>query len=216
MDAYTFSLALGGIGLLVMGVSGLGHRLHPGGHAAHGHGHGSHGHHGAIKAGGKAHAGQPGAQPAHGIHVGIARVSRAFLTILSPRVAFSLLLGFGATGFLLKNVFGGAIVIALAAVGGVVFESILVRPLFNFLSKFASDPALTLEATLGDEVQVVTGFDPQGQGLVSVELNGQIVQLLGTLTPEDRSGPKVRAGDTLFVKDVDSARHRVVVSRTQD
>lgn len=216
MDAYTFALALGGIGLLVMGVSGLGHRMHPGGHAAHGHGHGQHGHHGVVKAGGKAHAAQHGAQHAHGINVGIARVSRAFLTILSPRVAFSLILGFGATGFLLKGIFGGAILVAFAAVGGVAFEGILVRPLFNFLSRFASDPALTLDATLGDEVQVVTGFDPQGQGLVSVELNGQIVQLLGTLTPEDRAGPRVHAGDTLFVRDVDSARHRVVVGRTPD
>lgn len=208
MDAYTFTLALGGVGLLVMGVSGLGHRLHPGGHV--GPGRGSHGHQGVMKGGGKAH-GAP-----HGVHAGIARVSRAFLTILSPRVAFSLLLGFGASGYLLKGLFGGALLVAFAAVGGVVFESLLVRPLFNFASTFASDPALTLEATLGDEVQVVSGFDAQGQGLVAVELNGQIVQLLGTLTPEDRSGPRVRAGDTLFVKDVDSARHRVVVSRLQD
>lgn len=213
MDAYTFALALGGLGLVMMGVSGLGHRLHPGGGAT---GH-AHGHHGGMKAGGKGHAVQHGgAQQAHGVHVGIARVSRAFLTILSPRIAFSLILGFGATGFLLKGVFGGALLIAFAAVGGVVFESILVRPLFNFLSKFASDPALPLEATLGDEVQVVSGFDAQGQGLVAVELNGQIVQLLGTLVPADRAGPKVRAGETLFVRDVDSARHRVVVGRTPD
>lgn len=207
MDAYTFSLALGGLGLLVMGVSGLGHRLHPGGggHAGHAHasGHG-HSHHGVVKAGGGP----------HDVHVGIARVSRAFFTLLSPRVAFSLILGFGAAGFLLKSVFGGALLIAFAAVGGVVFETILVRPLFNLLSKFASDPALSLEATLGDEVQVVSGFDMEGQGLVAVELNGQIVQLLGTLVPADRAGPKIRAGETLFVRDVDSARHRVVVGRT--
>jgi hypothetical protein len=216
MDAYTFSLALGGIGLLVMGVSGLGHRVHPGGRVGHGAGHGHGHHHGALKAGGKGHSAHPGTQPTHGMQVGIARVSRAFLTILSPRVAFSLLLGFGATGFLLKSVFGGPILIAFAAVGGVVFESILVRPLFNLLSKFASDPAMTLESTLGDEVRVVSGFDAQGQGLVAVELDGQIVQLLGTLSLEDRRGPKVRTGDTLFVKDVDSARHRVVVGRSQD
>ena len=150
------------------------------------------------------------------MHVGIAKVSRAFLTILSPRVAFSLLLGFGVTGFVLKSVFGGPLLIAFAAVGGVVFESVLVRPLFNFLSRFASDPALTLESTLGDEVRVVSGFDAQGQGLVAVELDGQIVQLLGTLAPGDRAGPKVRVGDTLFVKDVDSTRHQVVVGRSQD
>lgn len=195
MDAYTFTLALGGIGLVVMGVSGLGHRLHPGpgqhlGHGAHGHGQG----HGMAKAGGRGgHAVQHGAQPAHGVHVGIARVSRAFLTILSPRVAFSLLVGFGATGLLLKSAFGGPLLIAFAAVGGVFFEGVLVRPLFNLLSRFASDPALTLESTVGDEVQVVSAFDAEGQGLVAVELDGQIVQLLGTLAPEDRGGPRVRA-----------------------
>jgi hypothetical protein len=166
-----------------------------------------------VKGGAKGgHAGQQ----AHGMHVGIARVSRAFLTLLSPRVAFSLLVGFGATGFLLKGVFGGALLIALAAAGAVAFEGVLVRPLFNLLSRFASDPALTLESTLGDEVRVVSGFDAQGQGLVALEVDGQIVQLLGTLVPEDRAGARVRAGDTLFVKDVDSARHRVVVGRSQD
>jgi hypothetical protein len=151
-----------------------------------------------------------------GMHVGVARVSRAFLTLLSPRVAFSLLVGFGATGFLLKTVFGGPVLIALASVGAVCFEGVLVRPLFNLLSRFASDPAMTLESTLGDEVRVVSGFDAQGQGLVALEVDGQLVQLLGTLPPEDRAGPRVRAGDTLYVKDVDSARHRVVVGRSQD
>jgi hypothetical protein len=210
MDPYTFTLALGAVGLLVMGVFGLGHRLHPGGHAGHvGHGRGAHHGHGMVKGG--SHAVQHG----H-VQVGIARVSRAFLTILSPRVAFSLLVGFGATGFLLKTVFGGPVLIALASAGAVFFEGVLVRPLFNLLSRFASDPAMTLESTLGDEVQVVSGFDAHGQGLVALEVDGQIVQLLGTLAPEDRAGPRVRAGDTLFVKDVDSARHRVVVGRTQD
>lgn len=209
MDPYSFTFALGGIGLLVMGVSGIGHRLHPGGHVGHGHGQGHHGH-GGVKGGGRS------VQHGHGAQAGLARVSRAFLTILSPRVAFSLLLGFGATGFVLRGAFGGPVLIAFAAVGGLVLESLLVRPLFNFLSRFASDPALSLEATLGDEVQAVTGFDAQGQGLVSVELNGQIVQLLGTLSPEERSGPKVRAGERLFVRDVDGARHRVVVGRTPE
>jgi hypothetical protein len=212
MDAYTFTLALGAVGLVLMGVSGLGHRLHPGGHVGHGHHHG-HGH-GMAKGGAK--GGSRSAQHGHGVQSGVARVSRAFLTILSPRVAFSLLVGFGATGFLLKSVFGGPVLIALASAGAVFFEGIMVRPLFNLLSRFASDPAMTLESTLGDEVRVVSGFDAQGQGLVALEVDGQIVQLLGTLVPEDRAGPKVRAGDTLFVRDVDSARHRVVVGRMQD
>jgi len=204
MDPFTFTLALGGVGLLVMAVSGLGHRLHPGSGPGH-----AHHTHATVKTGAKSPA-----PPGHGVHAGVARVSRAFLTILSPRVAFSLLVGFGATGFLLKAVFGGPVLIAVAGAGAVCFEAVLVRPLFNLLSRFASEPALTLESTLGDEVQVVSGFDADGHGLVSLELNGQIVQLLGTLVPEDRAGARVRAGETLYVRDVDAERHRVTVGRT--
>ena len=214
MDAYTFTLALGGLGLLIMAVSGFGHRLHPGQGPGRGAHPGAHGHHGhaVAKAGGKA----PATPSAHGIHASVAKVSRAFLTILSPRVAFSLLVGFGATGFILKSWLGGPVLIAIAAAGGVFFESVLVRPLFNLLSRFASDPALTLESTLGDEVRVVSGFDAQGQGLVALEVDGQIVQLLGTLIPGDRGGARVRAGETLYVREVDAERHRVVVARTPE
>jgi len=209
MDPFTFTLALGAVGLLVMGVSGLGHRLHPGSHSV---GHGHHGHgHAAAKTGGRG----PAAPHAHGMQVGVARVSRAFLTLVSPRVAFSLLLGFGATGFLLHGVLGGPLLAAVAVAGAACFEGLLVRPFFNLLSRFASEPALTLESTVGDEVQVVSGFDAEGHGLVAVELDGQIVQLLGTLASEDRTGPRVRAGEKLYVQDVDSGRHRMVVGRRQ-
>jgi VCBS repeat-containing protein len=64
-----------------------------------------------------------------------------------------------------------------------------------------------------DRATAVTGFDAQGQGLVSIILDGQIVQLLGTLRPEDRQlGVRVRAGDALTVEDVDGKRNQCTVS----
>src|ERR1043166_8202267 len=95
MDLYTTSLILGAAGLAVMGLGGVGHHSHAGsthGHAS-GHGHASHGHasHGH---GGHAHL----HGPAHGgAHAPSFResASRGLLSVLSPRVLFSVRLGFG-------------------------------------------------------------------------------------------------------------------------
>lgn len=202
MDLYSFSLALGAVGLGAMAVSGLGHHLHHGGHAPAGRG-GARGPHGGHGAG----------QHGHGIHVGIAKVSRAFLTLLSPRVAFGLLVGFGAAGMVLRHVLGGPVLLAAGVGGAALFEFGLMRPIWNFTLRFASPPALTLESAVGDEAEAVSAFDARGQGLVALEVDGQIVQLLGTLTPDDlRAGVRIRAGDRLFVSDVDGERHRVTVS----
>jgi translation initiation factor IF-1 len=81
------------------------------------------------------------------------------------------------------------------------------------MMRFASAPALTLESVLEDEVQAVTGFDAEGHGLVTVEVDGQVVQVLATLRSEDRAaGVRVRAGDRLRVEEVDDRRNRCVVS----
>jgi translation initiation factor IF-1 len=64
-----------------------------------------------------------------------------------------------------------------------------------------------------DEVRAVTGFDRDGHGLVAVELDGQVVQILATLRAADRAaGVRVRAGDRVRVDEVDAARNRCVVS----
>ena len=60
----------------------------------------------------------------------------------------------------------------------------------------------------------VTDFDSHGFGLVRLNLDGQVVQLLGQLAPEERSGDRVRSGETLFVRSVDPAKQRCVVCRT--
>jgi len=221
MDIYVFSLALGVLGLGTLALGGLGHhgQAHHGhahhGHGSghHGHGHGpghhapgQHGHHGQASHAISAHAGPGGAA-----------LNATLWTLGAPRIVFSVLLGLGATGMIVRGVFGGAVagvlLFALAVVGGLAFERLVVRPLLALLFGFASTPARTLDSTLLDEALAASGFDANGEGLVALEVDGQVVQVLGTLRPEDRAlGIRVRAGDRLRVEDVDGARHRCTVA----
>lgn len=169
---------------------------HAGGHAAHGHGHAQHGH------GEHGHAGNAGKA-----------VGGWFLSFLSPRVLFSVLIGIGAAGLLLGGVLGGTLLAVAAVALGFLFEIAAVRPVWNFFFRFGSEPALTLESAVTDVATAVTGFNREGEGVVKIELDGQIVQVLARLAPADReSGIRVHAGDTLVVDDVDPVRNRCVVS----
>lgn len=236
MDFYLFSLLLGFVGLLVMAVSGVaGNHGHAGGQGHGGHLHGPdvgdvnvHGIAGHAHAGGHLHAGPAGGHAVQGhghaphghghgddTHAGDAgkAVGNWFLSFLSPRVLFSVLVGLGAAGLLLGGVLGGALLAVTAVVSGFLFEIAAVRPVWNFFFRFASDPALTLESAVTDVATAVTGFNREGEGVVKIELDGQIVQVLARLAPPDReSGVRVRAGDTLVVDDVDPVRNRCVVS----
>jgi hypothetical protein len=138
-------------------------------------------------------------------------VGEYLLSLLSPRVFFAILVGIGAAGLLLDPYTGGVLLMAIALAAGFGFEGLLVRPFWNFFFRFASTPAQTLDSALMDRATAVTGFDAEGQGVVSIILDGQIVQLLGTLRPEDRH-VRVRAGDALMVEDVDGKRNRCTVS----
>ena len=60
----------------------------------------------------------------------------------------------------------------------------------------------------------VTDFDSKGYGLVRLNLDGQVVQLLGQLAPEEQLGARVRSGETLFVRSVDPGKQRCVVCRS--
>jgi len=171
---------------------------HAGGHAAHGHGHASHG----QGHGDHAHAGDAGKA-----------VGNWFLSFLSPRVLFSVMVGIGAAGLLLGGVLGGTLLAVTAVIAGFLFEVAAVRPVWNFFFRFGSEPALTLESAVTDVATAVTGFNREGEGVVKIELDGQIVQVLARLAPADReSGIRVHAGDTLVVDDVDPVRNRCVVS----
>lgn len=198
MDLYVISLAAGAVGLVAMAVGGLSHL---GVHAGHG-GHAGH-------AGLAPHAGQSG-HGSHGEH------GAAWLqSLLSPRLLFSLLVGFGAGG-LLAEPLGEPLQVVAALVGAAVFEALIVGPLWRFLFRFESRPALTLESAIEDDARAVTAFDANGCGLVSLDVDGQVVQLLATLNSDERArGVRVRAGDVVRVDDVDPARGRCIV-RTSD
>jgi translation initiation factor IF-1 len=208
-------MALGAAGLAVMGVRGVshGHGGHSHGgrdhHAGAGHAHGTHAH------GGHAHAAHSQAH-GHAGH-GPGSASARALSLLSPRILFSFLLGMGTAGVVLRPLgtsLTSPLLFAVAVAAGVAFERLFVTPLWNFMFRFESTPALTLEAAVEDEAKAVTNFDGNGQGLISLELDGQFVQCLGTLCQEDRlAGIHVRAGDVVRIQDVDADRNRCTVRR---
>ena len=200
MNIYEFSLALGAAGLGIMGLSGFAHTV--GGHHAGQAAPSSHtGHHAiSVRAGSR------------GIRGGARGGTRFLWALLSPRALFSLCVGFGASGVILRSLIGGNLLFAVALLGALVFELGLMRPLWNFLFRFESAPALTLETCIGDEARAATSFDAQGNGLIALELDGQLVQLLGSLRREDwDAGIRVRAGDPVRIDEVDAERNRCTV-----
>ena len=217
MDSYAFALALGGTGLVAMAATGLAHTgagAHSGGHSA-GHDAATHGPSGtAIAHASDGHAGHVHAGHAHLAHTqSSAGLKSTLLSLASPRVLFSLLFGFGLTGVVARPFVGGILLVVLALIGAAVFERVLVQPLWRFLFRFASNPAVTLDDSLMSEAHAASGFDNNGQGLVAIEVDGQIVQCLGTLRSDDLAlGVHVRAGDVLRVEDVDAVRSRCTVS----
>jgi hypothetical protein len=200
MDIYLTALALGGVGLVGMAVGGLGRP----GHAGH-----------------DSHIGHAGANHAlsHTPHVtnhdaaAHEGSTNPLIALMSPRVWFSIALGFGTAGLVLNNLVSGPELFAAALGAGILFERLIVTPIWNFAFRFASNPATTLECSLMDEATAVTAFDRNGQGLIAVQVDGQMVQLLGTLQSGDREMKvKVPAGSRLRIQDVDAARNRCTVS----
>jgi len=132
---------------------------------------------------------------------------------MSPRTLFSLFLGFGTAGLLLRPMLGGVTLALASVLGGIIFERFIVSPLWNFTMRFASRPATTLESAVSDEATAVTAFDANGQGIVSLEVDGHVVQILATLQPNDRLlGSRVRAGQRLRIEAVDEVKNCCTVS----
>jgi hypothetical protein len=206
MDLYLTSLALGGVGLAAMAFTGLAHHGHDGAShhgASHpGHGHAGHGHAGHGHAHGNDHG-----------HSARDHGSHPLLALVSPRTLFSFCLGFGTAGLVLRGLLQGPLLVAAAAAGALVFEWALVGPLWRFIMRFESNPALTLDSAVTSDATAASTFDRNGQGLVALELDGQLVQLLGTLSDTDRAlGVTVRTGAKLRIEDVDTARNRCTVT----
>jgi len=211
MNPYTFSLALGATGLVVMALGGLEHHTGHAGHTPHASGPtgalSGHGHHGAaLPNSAHGHAHQSHTEQ-HGTAQG------KLWAFLSPRVLFRFLVGVGASGLLRDRWLFEPLVAAGALAGGVLFERYVVTPIWNGLLHFASEPAQTLARAVFEVAQAVTDFDAQGQGLIAVEFDGQLVQVLGILRPEELSiGVWVRRGGRVRIEEVDAVRTRCLVS----
>ena len=210
MNFYLFCLGVGFCGMLVMALAGLGHHGHGHGRSLHGHG----------QVGGKLSK-VPARSHDHG-HGGPSvrdGLGLLFLGLLSPRVFLSFLLGLGATGLILRPVtnWPPALLLLLAVIGGWAFEQMIVQPFWRFLFGFASNPALTLNTAVQHESTAATDFDADGRGLVSLELDGQVRQVLGRLCLEERTQVtgRVRTGDRLLIQAVDDLRNTCTVSRVR-
>jgi uncharacterized protein YdbL (DUF1318 family) len=219
MDIYLTSLALGAVGLAAMAFGGSGRHSGPHGSShgsphvtghggAHSHGH-SHSHSGHA---GHAHAGH--ASPAsHTGHSAKETATNSLLALITPRVLFSLALGLGASGLVARPLFSGILLLTVAVGGAILFERLIVTPLWNLLFRFESAPALTLESAVTGEATVVSTFDGNGQGLIAVEVDGQVMQVLGTLNAGSRAlVGRVAVGTRVRIDDVDAARNRCTVS----
>lgn len=193
---YTTLLLIGLIGLFAQAVLGMSHGSHVG-HTGHTGGHSGHAGRG-MRHGSQ---GERGPSP--------------LWTLLSPLAIFSLCLGTGATGLLLRPEHLAAVVTALlAALGGLVFFGLLVRPLWNLLFKFASKPSAALEGMVARQAEAVTGFDGRGRGLVGLTIDGQWVRVLATLEAEDQTNASaVKPGEKLTVISVDGRRNTCRVAR---
>jgi hypothetical protein len=212
MDLYLVSLATGAVGLGIMGIGGLSHGSHAGhshsGHAGHaGHGHAGHGHAGHSHA---AHGQEQGLPSITGHVPGVP--GWRWTSLLNPRLFFSLMVGFGAGG-IAATPLGEPWQLGAAIVVGAAFESMVIGPMWRFLFRFESRAATTLESSIEDEARAVTGFDTNGQGLVALDVDGQVIQLLATLAPDERArGIRIRSGDLVRIAEVDAARGRCTVT----
>ncbi|SMB92098.1 hypothetical protein [Deinococcus hopiensis] len=209
------AVILGLAGLIGMAALGHGHsHAHSSGHGHDlGHGHGGHtpGH-------------DPGSHlsPEHGLpghghaapHAPPGSPALDLLALASPRVLFSVILGFGMTGLVVPP--HGLLGLLIALVGGVLFELLLIRPYWSFLLRFASRPAHTLDSAVMTRGEAVTTFNAAGQGLITLELDGQVRQVLATLTVGERDqGVRVRRGDRVLVREVQPGSGACVVSKVK-
>lgn len=126
---------------------------------------------------------------------------------------FTLSLGAGATGLMVGHAIPAESLKALVSLaGGIGLEKLAVGPMWNAMMRFASNPARTLESAVLEEAVALTNFDKDGCGLVSIDLDGHEMRVLGRLASGQSEG-RVLAGETLLVDSVDAASGQCVVRR---
>jgi hypothetical protein len=137
-----------------------------------------------------------------------------WLAWFSPIYLCGTIIGFGLTGTLLGALLRGWPRFVLALGGAYILRRLCIKPVITAIANWASLPAKTLDDAVLESGTAATNFDGQGFGMVRLRLDGQVVQLLGQLAPEDQTGPRVVSGEPLFIRSVDSVRQRCVVCRT--
>jgi hypothetical protein len=194
-------LFIGGIGMVVQTLLGgvhFGHGPHAGHvtHVGHGHGHGQDHSHATPRESGGGRMG-------------------ALLMAISPLTVFSVCLGVGATGLLLRREhLHGDVVLSIAVIGGVLFYALIIQPVRRLIFQFASRPSEALEGAVAQEAEVLTPFDTKGQGIVRLIVDGQAIRILATLDPKDRAAQRpVTPGERLTVVSVDGHTNTCRVAR---
>lgn len=179
---YPILLGVGALGLVAQAV--LGH-VHEGGdgHDHDGDGHADVGHH----------------------HDGV-----SMWALLSPLRLFSFSLGAGAAGLALGGVVRSPLLLALiAGLAGLAFYRFVVKPLWKVVRKFESKPAETLSSAVAQEAIADSRFDENGQGIVTLTVDGQRVRLLAQLEEIVPVAP----GDKLIVTKIDGAKNACRVTK---
>ena len=198
---YETLFIIGLIGLLAQSFLRFGHGGH--GSSAHaGHGHAGH------SASGHSHAGHSDSH-----HATDAR-NEALWALLSPLALFSLALGGGATGLLVHSLLSAIWTAIAAFFGALTFYLALVRPIWNVLMRFASEPSKALAGAVAQTAEVVSRFDAQGNGVVRLTLDGQSVRVLAHLEPDIMAlHEAIHPGEKLLVTRVDSHANACTVTR---
>jgi len=213
-------------GLLVMAMPAFGRHGHV--HAAHGgrallgrsslthSGHGAGGGRAILDAGkAAAAAGAAGAASA-AQEIASSVPVRLLRFVPSPRAVCSVLAIYGAFGNALVRAghLSFSVAALTAALPALLVEFAVVRPVWNLLFRFQGQPSSSLEALLLSEARALVPFR-NGRGIVSVERDGRIIQLVASLR-EDQADLLVKVGDRLRIEDVDARRERVTVSMVTD
>jgi hypothetical protein len=235
--AYGTLLLIGAFGVAAQAALGFLHGGH--GHDAHGHtgdmAHAGHSyvsdavhtasaHHTPIPHHGSDSLHSVGTASSHGTqgaqHHGSDAISKNgggawnWLGLLSPMTIFSVCLGTGAVGLLVRAYMGSIATGLLATAGGVAFYCFAVRPLMSLILAFASKPATNLSGVVAREAVATGRFDAQGRGIVQVNIDGEVKRLLARLDAEDhKAGVTVSSGDHVLVTDIDPQKNACRVTR---
>lgn len=213
---YALLFLFGFVGFVGMaGLSFLhsGHQSHTGNHGSTGEAIGSLKaiQHGARVPHGQTHSAGPKVAAAKGVRGPRFRPWWA----LSPFDILAYCVGAGAVGEILRQQGVSAhATLAAAVAGALVFDFGLAKPLLNALLRFESRQSQGLEGSVAQQAEAISRFDAQGRGLVRLALDGQLVQVLAQLDPEERArGVVVAKGDPVLVVEVDAARNTCRVTR---